>query len=201
MPIVYILTNECMPETIKIGVTDNLEQRIRQLDNTSVALPFECFYAVEVPDAFAIEKKMHQGLDDYRIRQNREFFNTTPENAKSLLEIAELMGGKNITPNEVFAETELDKIALEKVKKVRQRFNFDMLGIEKGTILKFKKDPSITCEVHDDTKVIFRGEVVSLSKSADTVLSELGYDWSAVQGPRWWCIENRTLSELRHEIE
>ena len=59
MPIVYILTNECMPETIKIGVTENLEQRIRQLDNTSVALPFECFYAVEVPDAFAIEKKMH----------------------------------------------------------------------------------------------------------------------------------------------
>lgn len=41
MPIVYILTNQSMPETIKIGITDNLERRIKELDNTSVALPFE----------------------------------------------------------------------------------------------------------------------------------------------------------------
>ena len=57
MAIVYILTNECMPDTIKIGITENLEQRIRQLDNSSVALPFECYYAVEVEDASIIEKK------------------------------------------------------------------------------------------------------------------------------------------------
>ena len=51
--------------------------------------------------------------------RTENFFNTTADNAKSLLEIAELMGGKNVTPNEVYAETELDKIALENVKKVR----------------------------------------------------------------------------------
>ena len=94
MPIVYILTNECMPQTIKVGVTENLEQRIKQIENTSVALAFECYYALEVNDAGAIEKKMHQGLDDYRVRQNREFFNASPEIAKSLLEIAEVMGCK-----------------------------------------------------------------------------------------------------------
>ena len=94
MAIVYILTNECMPETIKIGTTENLEQRMKQLDNTSVALPFECYYAVEVSDASLIEKKMHQGLDDCRIRNYREFFRITPEQAKSILGIAEVMGGK-----------------------------------------------------------------------------------------------------------
>ena len=98
MPIVYILTNESMPETIKIGITDNLERRLKELDNTSTPLPFECFYAVEVEDASAIERKMHQGLDDKRVRQNREFFNATPEQAKSLLQMVELMGGKDVTP-------------------------------------------------------------------------------------------------------
>jgi predicted GIY-YIG superfamily endonuclease len=44
MPVVYILTNESMPDLVKIGITDNLERRIRELDNTSTPLHFECFY-------------------------------------------------------------------------------------------------------------------------------------------------------------
>ena len=202
MKIVYILTNECMPETIKIGTTENLEQRIKQLDNTSVALPFECYYAVEVPDASEIEKKMHQGLDDCRIRNNREFFNTTPERAKSLLEIAEVMGGKNVTPSEDIVETSQDLEALRKAKKRRQDFKFQMLGIEKGTVLVFKKDKTITCEVFDDSnKVMFRGEVKTLSNSAHIVLQEMGSDWGGANGTLWWCLGGKTLNDLRSESE
>ena len=202
MKIVYILTNECMPETIKIGTTENLEQRIKQLDNTSVALPFECFYAVEVPDASEIEKKMHLGLDDCRIRKNREFFNTTPEQAKSLLEIAEVMGGKNVTPSEDIVETRQDLEALHKAKKRRQGFKFQMLGIEKGTVLAFKKDKTITCEVFDDSnKVMFRDEVGTLSHSAHVVLQEMGYEMATANGTLWWCLDGKTLNELRSESE
>ena len=201
MPIVYILTNESMPETIKIGITDNLERRIKELDNTSTPLPFECFYAVEVEDAFAIERKMHQGLDDYRIRQNREFFNCAPERAKSLLEIAELMGGRDVTPTEVIVETPQDAQALDTAHNKRKRFNFQMLDIDSGETLTFKKDETITATVIDDQKINFRGESTSLSAAADTVLRELGYDWTSVQGPRWWCFEGKTLSDLRNEME
>ena len=94
MPVVYILTNQSMPNTIKIGVTENLERRIKELDNTSTPMPFECYYAVEVKDASIIEKKIHEGFDDKRIRQNREFFSVSAEQAKSILQIAEHMGGK-----------------------------------------------------------------------------------------------------------
>ena len=73
MPIIYILTNQSMPDTIKIGITDNLERRMRELDNTSTPLPFECYYAVEVQDAKVIEKKIHEGLDDKRVRQSSFF--------------------------------------------------------------------------------------------------------------------------------
>lgn len=201
MTIVYILTNECMPKTIKIGTTENLEQRMKTLDNTSVALPFECFYAVEVPDASEIEKRMHQGLDDCRIRNNREFFNTNPERAKSFLGIAEVMGGKNVTPSEAIVETSQDLEALRKAKR-RQDFKFQMLGIEKGTVLEFKRDRTITCEAFDDSnKVMFRGEVKTLSNSAHIVLQEMGFDWGGANGTLWWCLGGKTLNDLRSESE
>jgi len=201
MPIVYILTNECMPDTIKIGVTDVLEQRVKQLDNSSVALPFQCYYAVEVDNASVIEKKLHEGLDDCRIRQNREFFNTTPEQAKSLLGIVEVMGGKNVTPTIDIVESPQDHEALKRARKNRERFNFQILGIDVGTSLEFRKDVTITCEVVDNTQVRFRDEVMSLSKSADIVLREMGYEWTSVRGTIWWCLNGETLHELRVRLE
>ena len=201
MAIVYILTNESMPDTIKVGITGNLDRRIRELDTTGTPLPFECYYAVEVENAAAIEKKIHEGLDDKRIRQNREFFNATPEQAKAILEIAEVMGGKNVTPNEDIVETPQDKQALDTARKKRSKFNFGMVNIEPGTILEFVKDKSITCEVIDDSKIKFRGEVTSLSASANTVLHEMGYDWEQAHGPKFWMHQGKSLRDLRFEKE
>ena len=198
--IVYILTNQSMPDTIKIGITDNLESRMKQLDNTSTPLPFECYYAVEVQDAKAIEKKIHEGLDDKRIRQSREFFNATPEQAKAILEIAELMGGRNVTPTEDVVETAQDKQALDNERKRRSNIDyFGILGITKGTTLTFSKDETITCETTDDGKVIFRGKETSLSGSALTVTNEMGYDWGRVQGSGYWCYNGKTLRDLVSE--
>ena len=198
--IVYILTNQSMPDTIKVGITDNLDRRVRELDNTSTPLPFECYYAVEVENASTIEKKIHEGLDDKRVRQNREFFNATPEQAKAILEIAEVMGGKNVTPKEDIVETPQDKQALENARKKRGRIDyFGILGIQKGTTLTFSKDESITCEVADDGKVIFRGKETSLSGSALLITNELGYDWGQVQGAGYWCYQGKTLRDLVSE--
>ena len=198
MPIVYILTNQAMPETIKIGITDNLERRIKELDNTSTPLPFECYYAVEVKDASKIEKKIHEGLDDKRVRQNREFFNTSPEIAKSILEIAEVMGGKNVTPEKDIVETPQDQRALDSARKRRVNY-FGILGISKGIILTFSKDKNITCEVSNNGKVIFRGKETSLSSSALIVINEMGYDWGQVQGAGYWCYQGKTLRDLVSE--
>ena len=201
MAIVYILTNESMPDAIKVGITGNLDRRIRELDTTGTPLPFECYYAVEVENAAAIEKKIHEGLDDKRIRQNREFFNDTPEQAKAILEIAEVMGGKNVTPNEDIVETPQDKQALDIARKKRSKFNFGMVNIGPGTILEFVKDKTITCEVIDDSKIKFRGEVTSLSASAVTVLHEMGYDWDKAHGPKFWMYQGKSLRDLRYEKE
>ena len=41
MAIVYILTNESMPDIIKVGITENLDRRVRELDNTSTIAVFK----------------------------------------------------------------------------------------------------------------------------------------------------------------
>jgi hypothetical protein len=61
--IVYVLINAAMPGLVKIGITEtNVEDRIRTLDNTSVPIPFECFYAAQVTDPLKVEKAIHEDL-------------------------------------------------------------------------------------------------------------------------------------------
>ena len=50
-------------------------------------------------------------------------------------------------------------------------------------------------------KVKFRDNITSLSVAAEIILKEMGYDWSAYQGPIYWSFKGKTLSELRRENE
>ena len=126
MKTVYILTNESMPGIIKIGWTDNsVEQRMKELDKTSTPLPFTCYYAKRVKDPTFVESKMHQAFDEFRIRDNREFFRMSPEQAKAALEIAD---GDDVTPKDDVVENESDRAALNKERN-RNRFNFSQIGI------------------------------------------------------------------------
>ena len=110
MGVVYILTNEAMPNKVKIGSTGNLEQRIKSLDNTSIPIPFECFFAIEVPNAEEVERKLHKIFAKDRIRSNREFFDILPESAQEALE---LTNGKDVTPGNMIVDSEEDKVALQ----------------------------------------------------------------------------------------
>ena len=79
MSYVYILTNEAMPGYIKIGLTDKpVSERVLGLDNTSVAIPFQCYYAARVDDNQKIERALHTAFGDFRVRPNREFFKMDP---------------------------------------------------------------------------------------------------------------------------
>lgn len=198
MDIVYILTNPAFPDYVKIGITDDLNGRLKLLDNTSLPLPFECYYAAEVPNGSRVEKLLHEAFDAVRVRKNREFFEILPENAKSALLIA---NGREITPREDVVETADDKRALEKAKSMRERFKFSLLNIEPGTILTFAKDPEITCEVVDDRLIRFRGEEMSLTASALIIIKEMGFDWTKISGPAYWQYKGKGLYDLRLEYE
>ena len=103
--IVYVLSNPARPGYIKIGKTDNLKERLRNLDRTSTPLPFQCEYAAEVNDADKVEKILHDIFVDKRVRSNREFFEVDPQ---QIIRALDLQEHKDVTPKEDIFETEED---------------------------------------------------------------------------------------------
>lgn len=196
MKTVYILTNNSMPGIIKIGWTDNsVEQRMKELDKTGTPLPFTCYFAKRVDDPRFVESKLHEAFDEFRIRENREFFRMSPDQAKAALEIA---SGEDVTPQGDVVETESDRAALDRERK-RTRFNFAQIGIEPGEILEFKKDPSITAKVVENDQIEFRGSITSLSPAALIIVHEMGYKWTKIAGPQFWMYKGKTLYELNNQ--
>lgn len=198
--IVYILINESMPGYVKIGFTEGeLVRRIKELDNTSLPLPFECFYAARVVDCKKVERNIHDAFLDQRVRRNREFFEIDPERVKSALKLVEV---QDVTPveNELI-DSKDDKEAINKKRGRRGNFSFDMFNIRVGEILTFGKDHNIFCTVVDNKKVELDGEILSVSKSALKVLHLLGYEWSTVNGWSYWCYQGKELTKILQESE
>jgi len=195
MSYVYILTNEAMPGYIKIGLTDKpVSERVLGLDNTSVAIPFQCYYAARVDDNQKIERAPHTAFGDFRVRINREFFKMDPYKVKVILEVLAL---EDVTPkNELVASAD-DSQALRVVGIKAGKFKFSSAGIPIGSVLSFVKDLTITATVAEDSWVLFDGIKHSLSSAALEALKSCGYNWTAAPGPEYWLFNGETVSNLR----
>ena len=169
--IVYVLTNPSIPDIVKIGMTTDLTTRMRSLYNSSVPVPFECYFACTVNDMSFVEKQLHDGFDDFRVNPKREFFRIDPERVVSILKMVMI---EDVTPKEDIVDDEIDQRSLDKEKKVRGRFNFDMINVPVGSILTFVKDPTITSVVIDKHKIEFEDEIHSLSSSTLKIVHRMG---------------------------
>lgn len=203
--IIYILVNSFMPDIFKIGRTErNVEDRIKELDTTSMPAPFQCVYAAEVNDVVIVEKRIQRIFSDKRIRKNREFFEKVL--LQQLIEATKLAEIREVTlKNDIFNEPS-DKEVLEKCSEVEERKNkwaFKDLRIPVNSILYFSKDDSVTSIVADENsnRVIFEGVNMSLSASSLKALNKIGYTWSSVRGSDYWMYEDETLTTRRLELE
>jgi len=200
--IVYVLTNEAMEGMVKIGrTTTSVEQRIKELDTTSVPLPFQCFYAAEVGNSALVEGKLHRIFSDKRIRLNREFYRVDANQVREAIQLAEL---RDVTPKIDVVVDAADVQALQRALATderRSRLRFTELGIPAGTILTFAKDSRVTCLVVADGKVEFEGQTLSPSAAALQAVRKMGYQWAAVSGSDYWEFEGETLAARRIRIE
>mgnify|MGYP001313161743 FL=1 len=192
MGIVYVLSNPAFENYVKIGRTIDLEQRLKQLDNTSVPLPFRCVFAIEVDDANSVERLVHQTFADVRVRSTREFFEIDPQRVISALM---LTNGRDITPKKDIAEDDEGIEALERKVSKRRVYKFSDAHVNPGDILSYAKDDSISATVVSENKIEFEGEALSLSKAALKLLHREGYTWKQANGWVYWMKDGETLSE------
>lgn len=83
---VYILTNESMPDLVKIGRTSrDVDLRAAELWQTGVPTRFKVFAKARTCDCVQLEAYMHGDLNGYRVSRSREFFRVAPEKAEERL--------------------------------------------------------------------------------------------------------------------
>jgi hypothetical protein len=84
---VYILLNPAFTHFVKIGkTTKEPHLRARELSTgTGVPAPYQVAWEVKVTDCHAAERKVHDELDRFRARENREFFSLPLRDAIALV--------------------------------------------------------------------------------------------------------------------
>ncbi len=205
---VYILTNPSFREDwVKIGKSARpVDIRSKELDNTAVPLPFEIFATMQTTKYNEVEKLVHKTIDrltDLRIRQNREFFNVSPQIALDILrDIATTIDDANVTlyQNNKPIEKKVVTPPINQEKK-RSRFKFSMCDIKIGEQITFTPS-NLTVTVATDDSIEFDGRIYKLSPFVGTFMPESMRNSSgAYQGARYFSYKGRILDDIRKERE
>ncbi len=212
---VYILTNPSFKEDwVKIGKTSrSVEERVNDLDNTAVPLPFQIYATIQTAKYNEVEKMVHKMMDKLnehlRVRKNREFFNVTPEKALSIFyDIKEVVDDAVITvykDNKPIDPQDIDSSETEKGDSVctpkRGRFKFSMVGIPIGEMITFVPT-GIQVRVASDDTVEYEGRIYKLSPFVGSFMPEDKRNHSgAYQGAKFFSYKGKILDDLRTEME
>lgn len=216
--VIYILTNPSFPDYIKIGYADNIENRLRQLNN-SECTPFAFrVYATYEVDSRLSDLKIHaiidklnpnlRSIDNYNGKKRvREFYAMPAEDAYSILEaIAEI---HNCTDKlkkwELSKEEERAEEIAEEVNQEKQarsaNFLFTDYEIPVGSVLKNVENPDIVCTVADERRIEYNGETMYITPFVK-MISGKNY---ITKGPKYlaehFVYEKKLLKEIFDEID
>lgn len=210
---VYILTNPSFREDwVKIGKSARpVDIRSKELDNTAVPLPFEIYATIKTVKYNEVEKHVHKTIDrltDLRIRQNREFFNVSPQLALEIfIDITKMIDDAVITrykDNKPIKESEKENKEEPnehiKVDK-RGRFKFSMVNIKVGEYITFAPT-NLQVKVASDDTVEYDGRIYKLSPFVGTFMPEDKRNTSgAYQGAKYFTYNGTVLDTLRKAHE
>lgn len=215
---IYILTNPSFPQYVKIGYADNVENRLKQLNNSEcIPFAFRVYATYEVEDRLT-DIKLHSLIDQLNPnlrsidnidgkKRVREFYAMTPEQAYSILETIAILGGRKerlklwelSVAEQQAAELaqEIEEVHIERLSP----FAFSKCNIPIGSTITYinrgKSNSGLEVKVVDDKSVEYQGERYSLSALA----TKLSGSKNGVAGPRYFKYKGEWLNAIRARIE
>ncbi len=191
---IYIMTNPCLQNMVKIGYATNVEERKRQLSTTALPYEYEVYATYETSGKLE-DKKLHRLIDnlnpDLRVSKNREFFVMSAAEAYELLESIAIISG---------SQDKLQKAkgaAIQTVQKPkRPAINFAKCGIPVGAELVFIEDESVRVIVESDRKVSYNNEITSLSAVAGKLKGT-----KAIQGPSYFTYNGQLITQIAEQTQ
>lgn len=206
---VYILTNPSFKEDwVKIGKSSRpVDVRSKELDNTAVPLPFEIFATMKTCKYNEVEKLVHKTIDrltDLRIRQNREFFNVSPQMALEIFrDIAMTIDDAEVVlyhENKPIVDSNPLSVPQKREVK-RSRFKFSMCDIKIRELITFVPT-GLVVKVASDDSIEYDGRIYKLSPFVGTFMPEDKRNTSgAYQGAKYFSYDGCILDDLRMKKE
>ncbi len=187
---IYIMTNPCLKDMVKIGYATDVEERRKQLSTTALPYEYEIFATYETSGKLE-DKKLHKLIDnlnpDLRVSKNREFFVMTAEDAYELLEaIATISGSQDkLKRKKPAASTSSAK------KAKKPPVNFAKCNIPIGAELVYTEDSSIRVTVATERKVLYNNELTSLSAIVQSIKGI-----QAAAGPSYFTYNGELVTDI-----
>ena len=157
---IYVMTNPCLHDMVKIGYASDVEARRKQLSTTALPFEYEIYTTYETSGQLE-DKKLHELIDTLnpklRLAKNREFFAMSAEKAYRLLEAIAIISGsadklKRVAPIQGATAAGSSKRQIHgsgSSGRKRPAINFKKCGIPVGAELVFidgrgKPRPTLT---------------------------------------------------------
>lgn len=172
---VYVMSNPSFKDNVfKIGWTKNHPLvRAKNLQSSGVPTPFKVEYIIKTENGYKLEQKIHSFLSNYRIEDNREFFEISKKNLEIILATElELELTSNIELNSP-SNSRTNKI----LNKLKQSYDDFVAPLK-------QENTKMTVEIIDKVKK------VCISKREDPNCNENCFEGTGWEDEDWWFIKN-----------
>ena len=198
--VIYILTNPSFPEYIKIGYADDVELRVKQLNNSeAVPFSFHIYATFDVTERLT-DIKLHKFIDtinpELRSIRVREFYHMSPEEMYSAFEsMTEINGTTDRlhlwkeTAKEI--EDKKDALMLSKNRHHFKNISFHSSLTGKDYYSKTNGDGTLGIYEKDTNVEVPNNSNPSKRQILYSALEDLGGDVSS----------GNTLYQLEHKLE
>lgn len=192
---IYIMTNPCLKDMVKIGYATDVEMRRKQLSTTALPYDYEVYAVYETPGNLE-DKKLHKLIDnlnpDLRVSKNREFFIMSPEDAYELLETIAIISGSQ---EKLYRKKEKSK-DLGSASFRNPPIDFYKCGLKDGDELVCIMDEGVRPIVQGKHKVLYNNEFTSLTAVMKEITGK-----TVISGPSYFSFNGELLVDIARRTQ